>query len=285
MLPVLLLQQSDKFWFGVQYAPITTHLKFCKIMCNMKFVCIDNSVLLISVIKYNNGGITMKNLLILTTLSLITMQGFTVWGREETTKEPYEISHSALLECFSSSWNGSSSEYWDSTSDNYKSWGPPTNQSCHKKFEKIVNSFLVNGGNGTTKREVMSQTSMKIENMNDFLSAARLPKNIYLAASLTGEEDILENIDDDHVNDDLNEKTYCPGTGDTKLNALQIAQNAKNFYKDQYEHWKLKEKKDGTYHYAYAIKNNYGEYQRRKKVYEKLKDLKANQCGNEEEIQ
>lgn len=228
----------------------------------------------------------MKNLLILTTLSLITTQGFTVWGHEETTKEPsYEIAHSAFHECFSSSWNGDSSEYWDSTSDNYKSWGPPTNKSCHKKFKKIVRSFLVNGGGGTTKNEAMSLGSKKIENMSDFLYEAHLPENRCLAASLTGEEDILENIDDDHVNDDLNEEIYCAATGGKKLNALQIALDAKNFYKDQYEHWKLKEKKDGTYHYAYAIKNNYGEYQRRKKVYEKLKDLKANQCGNEEEIQ
>ena len=219
----------------------------------------------------------MKKLLVLTTLSLITMQGSTVWGNKETTKKPpYEIPNSTFHECFSQSWNGTY---------NYGSWGHPTNQSCHEKFQKIVRSFLVNGGNGITKREVMSQTSMKIENMNDFLSEARLPENIYLAASLTGEEDMLKNIDDDHVNDDLNEKTYCAASGDKKLNALQIALYAKNYYENQYKHWKLKNKKDGTYHYTYLISINYEEYQKRKKVYKKLKDLMANRCDNEEKTQ
>ncbi len=239
----------------------------------------------------------MKKLLVLTTLSLITMQGFTVWGNEETTKEPYEIDEGTFYRCFSKPWIDPPYPF--------ARWGSPPDQSCHKKLKKIIRSFPVNGGGVTTMTDKFSEEPRKIENMSDFFREALLPQNIYLAASLTGCKDILENIDDDHINDDPNEKTRgfvaCYRNGEKK-NTLQIARAAKYCYKREYkkfERWskieREKEENSRSCFYDYGksyekkAKENKEEYQRRKKiykkVYEKLKDLMANQCDNEKKAQ
>ncbi len=86
----------------------------------------------------------MKNLLILTTLSLITMQGFTVWGHEETTKESYEINQNTFRMCFDDAKCGRSRLYSDK--DKHSS------QSCHQHLKNIVDK-MGNGGTILTDKD------------------------------------------------------------------------------------------------------------------------------------
>ena len=225
----------------------------------MKFVCIDNSILLISVIKYNNGGITMKKLLVLTTLSLITMQGSTVWGNKETTKEPYKIEIYTFRRCFDDAEYGAYKPHC-----NKNIYSP---QSCHRYLKAIINKM---GNGGTILTDNDGKKIRSIKNLNDFIDEAKLPRNAYQASAAIGDTFLLEAIDDDHKNDDPNEKIYM-WKDCRNCTALDIALKEMKYYKKKYDDLKDEKKNGNLYPYEEEMIEGFkNEYERRKNAYDEL---------------
>ena len=212
----------------------------------------------------------MKKLLVLTALSLITMQGFTAWGKlvfvDENDTNTYKMGMWEFDICFNAEMKDTQPYYIDY-------------DNCLSHLKAITDTFknggilLVDKGPESFERAICSK--------NQFKKEIGLPKDDELAEAITGCYDCFVDKSNPQKRIDYEDCKQCTASMIAKYKEKQSERSYLEF-KNEINGWlyflstksKDKEKKD-----IERLRRLKKKYEIRQKFCEKLETKRKNQCG------